>query len=113
MKLWLTIFLSIILTITVNAQAQDLKGLYEFDDEPQLDYLALSDVSSGDGAGKDTSNKVQTQDQEELWEIGAGLRFNYLRLTGGISGYDAETGNMFDIDYSAVGMDSYSPSVAT
>lgn len=112
MKLWVTIFLSIILTITVNAQAQDLKGLYEFDDEPQLDYLALSDVSSGDGAGKDTSNKVQVQDQEELWEIGAGLRFNYLRLTGGISGYDAETGNMFDIDYSAVGMDSYSPSVA-
>lgn len=112
MKLWVTIFLSIILTITVNAQGQDLKYLYEFDDDPQLDYLLLSDASSVGDAGKDSSYKVQVHDQEELWEIGGGLRFNYLRLTGGISGYDAETGNVFDINYSAVGMDNYSPSVA-
>jgi len=46
------------------------------------------------------------EEKEELWDIGAGLRFNYLRLTGGISGYDAETGNRFDIDYSAIGTDN-------
>ena len=93
-------------------QVQDLKSLYEFDDELQPDFIALSDTSSGDDAWKDPSIKVQTQDPEELWDIGAGLRVNYLRLTGGISGFDAETGNKFDIDYSAVGMDNYSSSVA-
>ena len=51
--------------------------------------------------------KVSSTDEiEELWNFGAGLRLNYLRLTGGIKGYDAETGNRFDIDYSAVGMDN-------
>jgi hypothetical protein len=112
MKLWLAILLSIILTITVNAQAQDLKNLFNFDDEPQLEYLALSDASSDDDAGKDPSIKVQVQDQEELWDIGAGLRLNYLRLTGSISGFDAQTGNTFDIDYSEVGMDNYAASLA-
>ena len=55
---------------------------------------------------------MQVQDQEELWDIGAGLRLNYLRLTGSISGFDAQTGNTFDIDYSEVGMDNYAPSLA-
>jgi len=82
-------------------QVQDLKNLCKFDDELQSDFIALSDTSSGDDAWKDPSIKEQTQDQEELWDIGAGLRVNYLRLTGGISGFDAETGNKFDIDYSA------------
>lgn len=55
---------------------------------------------------------ARAQEQEELWDLGAGFRVNYLRLTGGVSGFDEETGNKFDIDYKSVGMDNYSPSVA-
>lgn len=55
---------------------------------------------------------AQAQDQEELWDIGAGLRLNYLRLTGGITGYSAKDDSTFNIDYKDIGMSNYAPSVA-
>ena len=93
-------------------QVQDQKVLSEFGEGLQLNYLALTDSSSGDDAEKDSSFKVQVQDPETLWDLGAGFRFNYLRLSGGFSGYDAEKNHSFDINYKDIGMDNYSPSVA-
>lgn len=55
---------------------------------------------------------LNAQEQEELWDFGMGLRVNYLKLTGGFSGYDANTGNTYDLDYKAIGMSNYAPSVA-
>ncbi len=55
---------------------------------------------------------MTAQEQEEVWDFGAGLRFNYLKLTGGFSGYSADTGNTYDLDYKAIGMSSYAPSAA-
>jgi len=107
-----TIILFFILAITINAHAQDLKSWYVLDDALQQDHWLLADASAAGEAEDDTSYKLEVKKPEELWEIGGGLRLNYLRLTGGASGYDAETGNMFDIDYSAVGMDNYAPSLA-
>ena len=55
---------------------------------------------------------IEAIDPEELWDIGAGLRLNYLRLTGGFSGYDASTGNTFDLNYKDIGMSTWAPSLA-
>ena len=41
---------------------------------------------------------VNAQEDEIEWEAGGGLRFNYLGLSGGVSGYNAENGRTYDLD---------------
>jgi hypothetical protein len=55
---------------------------------------------------------MSAQEQEEAWDFGVGMRFNYLKLTGGFTAYDANTGNTYDLDYKTIGMSNYAPSAA-
>jgi hypothetical protein len=55
---------------------------------------------------------LTAQIERSKWEIGGGLRLNYLGLSGGMSGYRASDGYEFDLDYHEIGMDNYSPSLA-
>lgn len=42
---------------------------------------------------------LTAQIERSKWEIGGGLRLNYLGLSGGMSGYRASDGYEFDLDY--------------
>lgn len=55
---------------------------------------------------------VSAEPREVQWEFGGGLRLNYLGLSGGVTGFNADTGNEYDLDYKAIGMDKYAPSLA-
>lgn len=91
MKHLILVFLAVGLVITANVRAEDREIVWDVD--------------------KGTVD-AQSDDWENTWNFGAGLRFNYLRLTGGFSGYSATDDATYHIDYSAIGMDNYAPSVA-
>jgi len=52
------------------------------------------------------------QVERSKWELGGGLRLNYLGLSGGISGFRASDGYEFELNYKDIGMDNYAPSLA-
>ena len=91
MKSSVLIFLAISLAITANVRAEDQEIVWDAD--------------------KGTVS-AQANDWENEWNLGAGLRLNYLRLTGGFSGFSATDNATYHLDYSAIGMDNYAPSVA-
>ena len=55
---------------------------------------------------------MTAQEQEEVWDFGMGIRLNYLKLTGGFSGYSAKDNATYHLDYNAIGMSNYAPSAA-
>jgi len=55
---------------------------------------------------------AESQDREVKWEVGGGGRLNYLGLSGGVTGFNAETDAEYDLDYHDIGMDKYSPSLS-
>ncbi len=55
---------------------------------------------------------ANAQEKEVKWEFGGGLRFNYLKLSGGLSGYSAESGTEYNLNYEDIGMSSYAPSLS-
>ena len=55
---------------------------------------------------------LNAQIERPKWEIGGGLRLNYLGLDGGYSGQRASDGYEFELNYKDIGMDTYSPSFA-
>lgn len=55
---------------------------------------------------------LSAQIERAKWEIGGGLRFNYLGLDGGYSGLRYEDNYEFKLNYKDIGMDNYSPSFA-
>lgn len=55
---------------------------------------------------------LNAQDVDSKWELGGGVRLNYLGLDGGFSGYRVSDGYGFEIKYKEIGMDNYSPSLA-
>ena len=91
MKPLVLVCLAISLTTIANVQAEDQEIVWDAD--------------------KGTVS-AQADDWENTWNLGAGLRLNYLRLTGGFSGYSATDDATYHLDYSAIGMDNYAPSVA-
>jgi len=52
------------------------------------------------------------QVERSKWELGGGLRLNYLGLSGGMSGFRASDGYEFELNYKDIGMSTYSPSLA-
>ena len=91
MKSLIPFFLLMSLVLTANAETEDQEKVWDVETE--------------------TVN-IQAEDQEELWDFGAGLRLNYLRLTGGFSGYSATDNATFHLDYKSIGMANYAPSVS-
>ena len=55
---------------------------------------------------------LSAQVERPKWEFGGGIRLNYMKLTGGMSGYRSADGYSFDTKYNEIGMDTYSPSFA-
>ena len=55
---------------------------------------------------------LSAQVERPKWEFGGGIRLNYMKLTGGMSGYRNADGYSFDTKYNEIGMDTYSPSFA-
>ncbi|MCK4825334.1 hypothetical protein KA005_56830, partial [bacterium] len=55
---------------------------------------------------------LNAQIERPKWEIGGGLRLNYLGLDGGYSGERYEDNYEFELNYKDIGMDTYSPSFA-
>jgi hypothetical protein len=53
---------------------------------------------------------LAAQIERPRWEIGAGLRLNYMGLGGGFSGTRSSDGYSFDVDYKDIGMDNYATS---
>jgi hypothetical protein len=58
------------------------------------------------------SSVLYAQVERPRWEFGGGVRFNYMGLSGGFSGFRNSDGVTFDIKYKDIGMDKYSPSFA-
>ena len=58
------------------------------------------------------STSLKAQIELPKWEIGGGLRLNYMNLNGGFSGFRNADGSTFDINYEDIGMNTYSPSLA-
>lgn len=52
------------------------------------------------------------QNERPKWEIGGGLRLNYMGLDGGFSAHRNSDGYESDIQYDEIGMNTYSPSLA-
>jgi len=59
-----------------------------------------------------TAQEQPTKFERDVWDIGLGVRLNYLGLYGGFSGYRASDGYQFDIKYKDIGMNVYVPSLA-
>ena len=55
---------------------------------------------------------LNAQVERAKWELGGGLRLNYMGLDGGMSGERASDGYKFDLKYKDIGMDNYAPSLA-
>ena len=91
MKPLVLVCLAISLATTANVQAEDQEIVWDAD--------------------KGTVD-AQANDWENTWNLDAGLRLNYLRLTGDFSGFSAKDNATYHLDYSAIGMDNYAPSVA-
>ncbi len=64
--------------------------------------VALSAVSSAPSA----------QTERPKWELGGGLRLNYMSLNGGFTAHRNADGFETDIQYDEIGMNTYSPSFA-
>jgi len=58
------------------------------------------------------STGLVAQVERAKWEIGGGLRLNYLGLSGGYEGERASDGYQFKLNYQDIGMDNYSPSLS-
>jgi len=58
------------------------------------------------------STTLQAQIERPKWELGGGIRLNYMGLNGGFSGYRNSDGQTFDLNYEDIGMNTYSPSFA-
>ena len=58
------------------------------------------------------STALQAQIERPKWELGGGVRLNYMGLNGGFSGYRNSDGQTFDLNYEDIGMNTYSPSFA-
>ena len=56
------------------------------------------------------STPLAAQIERPEWEIGGGLRMNYMGLDGGFSGTRFSDGYSFDIKYKDIGMDNYATS---
>jgi hypothetical protein len=56
------------------------------------------------------SSEVEAQVERPEWDLGAGVRVNYMGLDGGFSGSRASDGYTFDIKYKDIGMDNYAAS---
>jgi hypothetical protein len=57
-----------------------------------------------------SSITLTAQIERPQWEIGGGLRINYMGLDGGFSGTRNSDGYSFDIKYKDIGMDNYTTS---
>lgn len=55
---------------------------------------------------------LTAQVERPKWELGGGLRLNYLGLNGGYEGQRAFDGYEFKLNYKDIGMDNYAPSLA-
>ena len=91
MRYLILVLLAIGLVITANVHAEDQEIVWDVD--------------------KGTVD-TRVDDWENTWNLGTGLRLNYLRLTGGFSGFSATDNATYHLDYSAIGMDNYAPSVS-
>ena len=89
------VILAVSLVMSVNLQAED--------NVQTVDQQMIVDLETGD---------TWAEEQDKYWDFGAGMRLNYLRLTGGFSGYSATDDATYHLDYSSIGMDNYAPSVA-
>jgi hypothetical protein len=58
------------------------------------------------------STSLTAQNEHPKWDFGAGVRLNYMRLDGGLSGYRNSDERSFDLNYEDIGMKTYSPSFA-
>ena len=58
------------------------------------------------------STTLHAQIERPKWELGGGVRLNYMGLNGGFSGYRNSDGKTFDLNYEDIGMNTYSPSFA-
>jgi hypothetical protein len=58
------------------------------------------------------STALSAQIERPKWEVGGGVRLNYMGLNGGFSGYRNSDGKTFDLNYEDIGMNTYSPSFA-
>jgi hypothetical protein len=56
------------------------------------------------------STTLTAQVERPKWEVGGGVRMNYMGLGGGFSGTRASDGYSFDIKYKDIGMDNYTAS---
>jgi hypothetical protein len=56
------------------------------------------------------SATLTAQVERPLWELGGGVRLNYMGLGGGFSGTRNSDGYSFDIKYKDIGMDNYATS---
>ena len=56
------------------------------------------------------STTLTAQVERPLWEVGGGVRMNYMGLGGGLSGTRNSDGYSFDINYKDIGMDNYATS---
>lgn len=91
MKPPIVVILAFSLAITANVQAEGQERVWDFE--------------------TGTVN-AQAGDQEESWDFGAGMRLNYLRLTGSFSGYSAADDATYHLDYESIGMANYASSAA-
>ena len=55
---------------------------------------------------------LPAQIERPKWELGGGVRLNYMGLNGGFSAYRNSDGHSFDLNYEDIGMNTYSPSFA-
>jgi hypothetical protein len=56
------------------------------------------------------STTLTAQVERPKWEVGGGVRINYMGLGGGISGTRNSDGYNYDINYKDIGMDNYTTS---
>jgi hypothetical protein len=56
------------------------------------------------------STTLTAQVERPKWEIGGGVRINYMGLGGGFSGTRNSDGYSFDVNYKDIGMDNYTAS---
>jgi len=98
---------SIIKTLTALFLLLSLTGivLAQEGDKEEIDEV-IKEVT------RQETEKKGDEKMKPVWEFGAGLRLNYLGLSGGITGYSAEQDVPVDIDYREIGMDNYAPSLA-
>jgi hypothetical protein len=58
------------------------------------------------------STTLPAQIERPKWELGGGVRLNYMLLDGGFSGTRSSDGYGFEVNYQDIGMANYSPSFA-